>query len=98
MKKGLPIVFTKYKKPMKDKQLAIIKDVDYGLRDTNRPCLSFTVYTEAHIGALQIFSVQSQIDEILKDAGAKSIKDLEGKSCWVKCEGNTINFIEMSNI
>jgi hypothetical protein len=83
---------------MNDKQLGIIKNVRYGLRDIGRPCLSFTVYTDSMSSSLQCFTIQKDIDKILKDANAEDIRDMEGKSCWVKIENNMVHFIEMSGI
>lgn len=79
-------------------QLAIIKGVGYGLRDIGRPCLSFTTYTEHNIGALQVFTIQKDIDKILTDSGVYDLKELEGKSCWVTCFDNKISFKRMSQI
>lgn len=79
------------------KQLAIMKGVDFGLRDVGIPVLWFSVYISECSAALQVLAGE-EIKVLLKDAGCYSIKELEGKSCWVECESNHITFIEFAKI
>jgi len=73
------------------KQLAIIKNVGFGCRDTNRPILFFNTYIEEGMGALQILEVP-QAMEIIKQYQVFDVKDLEGKACWVDVEDDKIIF------
>lgn len=73
------------------KQLAIMKGVDFGLRDAGTPVLWFTVYVSEGAAALQILAGE-KIEILLKDAGCYSIKELEGKACWVERDGSKIHF------
>ena len=73
------------------KQLAIMKGVDFGLRDVGMPVLWFSTYITECSAALQVLAGE-EIKTLLKDAGCYSIKELEGKSCWVECNGSLIQF------
>ena len=73
------------------KQLAIMKGVDFGLRDAGTPVLWFSTYISECSAALQVL-VGREIEIFLKDSGCYSIKELEGKSCWVECDGGLIHF------
>jgi len=79
------------------KQLAIMKDVGYGLRDTGRPCLFFTTYTGECSCALQVL-FGKDADRVIKDARVYDIRDLEGNPCWVEKEGNLMRFLKVAHI
>ena len=81
----------------KEKKLAIMKNVGYGCRDVGKPCLFFDVYVSECIAALQIL-FGKDADKLLTDSRTYDVKQLEGKSCWVEVEGNTIKFKEIANI
>ena len=78
-------------------QLAVIKEAGYGLRDIGKPVLFFTAYTKKGIGALQIF-LQPKADEIIVEAGVREVQQLNGKTCWVVVDSDTIGFLKMSGI
>lgn len=80
-----------------EKQLAIMKDVGYGLRDTGRPCLFFSTYISEGGAALQVL-FGKDANKVVTDTGVYDVKDLEGKPCWVKADGRTITFLEVAKI
>ncbi len=70
-------------------QLAIIKDIGIGCRDTSSPVLWFTVYVSEASAALTVLSW----DDAYKVLGhVREIRDLEGKPCWVEVDGNLVKF------
>lgn len=79
------------------KQLAIIKNISYGLRDIGQPCLSFDTYLSEGLVALQVL-FGKDIEKLLKDGQIIDIKELEGHACWVEKEGNVIKFLRIANI
>jgi hypothetical protein len=70
-------------------QLAIIRKPELGCRDTNAPVLSFEVYITEATAALQVLSWQDAHAVLSR---VRDIRDLEGKPCWVKVDGNMIRF------
>lgn len=73
-------------------ELAIVKGVDFGMRDVDAPCLWFSVEM-LHGGSLQCFFGED-ITRLLKEAWCYSIRDLEGRPCVVNCEGNLVKFVK----
>ncbi len=73
-------------------QLAIIKDIGIGCRDTNWPVLWFTVYVSEVQAALTVLSWDDAY-EVLKHV--REVRDLEGKPCWVDVDGNMIKFLRL---
>lgn len=71
---------------MSEKRMAIMRGVDFGLRDIGRPCLWFETYIDESSGALQVLTGE-QITKLLEESGARSIRELEGKPCWVETDG-----------
>lgn len=80
---------------MKDQELAIIKDVHFGLRDTSRPTLSFSV-NMIGCGALQIFQGEA-LDKFIIDNNVTDIQHLEGKACIVTGaeRGSRVSFVKL---
>ena len=79
-------------------QLAIIRGVGYGLRDVGEPVLWFDVRLDEYSGSLQVFR-QPRADEIIKEAGAKDVHDLDGKACWVQLQNNgLVKFVKVANL
>ena len=72
--------------------MAIIKDIDFGMRDCGSPVIWFSTYTSEGSGALQIISGDG-ISSFVQEAGCRSIRDLEGKPCWVDVDQCTIRFV-----
>lgn len=66
----------------KEKKMAIMKNVGFGLYDRNEPFLYFTAMNGC-IGALQCIFYPDYVD-VFKAYSARDVKDLEGKSCWVE--------------
>lgn len=79
------------------KKLAIIKGVGFGMRDMGEPCLWFATHIDESVAALQIF-VEDELKQVVKESGCYDISEIEGKSCWVECENNTIIFKGFSKI
>jgi hypothetical protein len=76
-------------------QLAIIKNVGYGLRDIGHPCLWFDTMVEDSTGALQVFRGE-EAGPIIEDAGVYDVHEMEGKACWVIKDEGMIKFLRMA--
>lgn len=79
------------------KQMAIIKEVSFGLRDVGKVNLSFSTYISECEAALQVL-FRDEYEKLIMDGGIKDIKELDGKPCWVEVTGNLIDFIEFCKI
>jgi hypothetical protein len=73
-------------------RVAIISEVGVGCRDTNSPCLWFTVKISESSGSLQMLS-WNEAYELLK--GITNVRDLDGRPCWVEVDGNRIRFLRL---
>ena len=78
-------------------QLAVIRQVRYGVGDYGQPALSFTTYISDCVGAGQFFH-QPQADEIILAAGVSDVHALEGMTCWVEVSGCMIRFLRMAKM
>ena len=65
--------------------LGIVRDVGFGMRDGNQPILWFTAET-LDVSLFLIFNLENA-GRVIKEAGVYDIKNLEGKSCIMECEG-----------
>lgn len=79
------------------KQLAIMKQVGYGCRDTGRPCLFFSTHIDESSCALQVL-FGKDANDVITSSGVYNVKDLEGQPCWVEVKGNVIRFLEIAKI
>ena len=77
--------------------LAIIKDVNIGMRDCNEPVLWFTTHTSECSAALQVFN-WVEAGKLIKDAKVYSVNNLEGKACFVEKDGWLLKFIRVASI
>jgi hypothetical protein len=68
--------------PIKE-ELGMIKDVNVGVRDTNRPILWFTVAL-LNGDFLQVLT-WVEAEALIRQSQVYSIKDLNGKPCVVEC-------------
>jgi hypothetical protein len=75
---------------MSNEQLAIIKDINVGVRDFDYPICWFTVEI-INGAALQILSI-AEMEKIIKDSQCYTLKDLNGKPCIVEVDGNSVKF------
>ena len=75
-------------------QLAIMRNVGYGLRDTNRPCLWFDAYISEHGVALHLLFGED-VDKAIYDAKVYDIKSLNGYPCWVEIDDNIMRFLRV---
>jgi hypothetical protein len=71
--------------------LGIISEVGFGLRDLNEPVLWWTVHTDEHWAALQVFHID-QAAQIIKDYGVRDVRDLDGKPVWVEKDAGLVKF------
>ena len=81
-------------------RLAIMKEVDIGMRDVNRPVLWFTVRMNDCLAALIVLSWE-EAGKLLEDAGVYSVKNLEGQACYVDAGegwGDTVRFLRVAKI
>lgn len=79
------------------KKLAIMKGVDFGCRDVGRPVLWFSSHDGEGGAALQVVEGSSALD-LIKKSGVHSIKNLEGKPCWVEVDGMSMVFISLAEV
>lgn len=61
-------------------QMAIMRGVKVGLRDTGHPCLWFEMKTSENTGSLQVLSWEGA-KQLLIDARVFELSDLEGRPC-----------------
>ena len=73
------------------KELAIIKDINIGMRDYHKPIIWFT--TESLSGcALQVIE---DIEDFIRKADCHTLSDLNGKPCIVETTGLSCKFVEV---
>lgn len=78
---------------MKNEELAIIKDVHIGVRDTDSCICWFTV--ELLSGAsLQIISID-QLRKLINRHHIYKLEDLNNKPCIVSIDGNLVKFVDL---
>jgi len=73
-------------------ELTIVKNVNVGLRDIGKPCLWFVCEGIAY-SSLQIFLFDDNASDIIKASGCYSLKEMEGKPCVIRIEGNRHTFV-----
>lgn len=81
--------------PNHNEELAIIRNINCGVRDTNKPICWFEVETISG-SALQIVSL-SQMGSMIDQAQAYSLQDLNGRGCIVIRDNNTVVFKALIN-
>ena len=74
-------------------ELAILKDIHIGVRDTNHPCCYFIVDT-LNGSASQIISIEECV-KLIKDTLCYKLEDLNNKPCIVNRKDNIILFVKM---
>lgn len=79
------------------KQMAIIKDVGFGVRDTNHAMLYFTVWMSESSASLICLNSKYTIN-LIETHQITNIENLEGKPCWVDVDGNSVKFIDLASI
>lgn len=67
---------------MENKTIAVIKDIDIGMRDFDVPVLWFTACIPDGLSSLQILYWDKAYDLII-ESGVRSVFDLNGKLCWL---------------
>jgi glycyl-tRNA synthetase alpha subunit len=78
-------------------KMAIMKNVQFGLKDVDEVNLSFDTYINEGISALQVLYYPAY-EKVFKDAHASELSDLEGHACWVKCGDSLIKFDKIAKI
>lgn len=78
-------------------QLAIIRDVRYGIGDRGKACLTFTTYTEESSAALQVL-YQPQADQVIEQADVSDVHSLERRACWVQVGDGLMRFLRMADL
>lgn len=81
---------------VKREELAIIKNIDIGMRDNDYPCMWFETVQESLI-ALQVLSLEDA-GKLIKDADVYSFKSLEGKACIIERDGSMMLFVRMAKL
>jgi hypothetical protein len=81
-----------------DERLGIIRGVGYGMRDFgSKPGLWFSVYTSDSSVSLQCFWGEDA-DQIIKDARAYDVHELEGMPCWMQLDGGLCHFLKVAEM
>lgn len=70
---------------MQGRQIGIIADASYGLRDYSKPGLWFTVNIPEGYSAGQVLFGEDA-DKFISDAQVSDVKNLNGRACWVNIE------------
>jgi hypothetical protein len=68
-----------------------MRNVGFGCRDIGKPCLFFETYISENAAASQILRGE-KADALIVESGVYDVRDLEGKACWVECDGMRIDF------
>ncbi len=81
------------------KQMAIMKDVTFGLQlDCGKVGLSFNVYLDENSAASQFISGNEAL-EVIKKFDVEDVNKINGKPCWVETDGHSfIKFLEPCKI
>lgn len=76
------------------KQMAIMKNVTFGMNDRDQVGLTFTTYLSESQAAGQFIPGELAL-EVIKKYGVSNVNQLNGKPCWVETDELTfIKFIE----
>lgn len=71
-------------------ELAVIKDIQVGMRDAGSPICWFSV--EVLYGtSLQVISIK-EMEELIKSSECYKLSDLNGKLCIVETDGYKVKF------
>lgn len=82
----------------KIKQLAIMRNVSFGMRDTSHPCMWFEVKMDEGSASFLMLSWE-KAGQVIKDADIKDVKDFDGHACWVEVEDHhTVRFLGIAKL
>lgn len=73
-------------------RLAIISEVGIGTRDTNYPCLWFTVNLDETSAALIVLDWEEAY-KVLQEV--TNIKQLDGHPCWVTSVNGIVRYLKL---
>ena len=76
----------------KEKEIGIISNINFGLRDIGMPCLWFTMSGKSG-GSLQCL-FYPEYEYFVYEYGVSNIKDLEGKPIWMLKIGGLLKYVE----
>ena len=76
-------------------ELAIMRDVDFGCRDTSEPILWFTARLLG--GACLLVIPADEAIALIRSSGVYSIEQLNGRGCVVIEERGVIKFVRLTN-
>jgi len=79
------------------KQMAVIRDVQFGVGDYGEVALWFSAYTEPSLASLQVLTVDQGV-HLIKTMGVRDVHDLDGKTVWVEADANTMRYLEPCKI
>lgn len=65
--------------------LAVIREVGYGIREREMPCLWFVTRPREHAAVLQVLLGEA-VRDLLAEAGVSDAHELEGRLCWVEAD------------
>lgn len=74
-------------------EMAIIEGVGFGMRDAGRPILWFGIRMLSG-GSLQVLSVSEAV-KMIEENDVRDIKDLNGKPCIVRVDGQIVKFVKL---
>jgi len=81
------------------KELAIMTEPKYGMRDMGSPAFWFSVSFGADLmgGALIVLSIK-EMGKAIKDAAIYELKNLNNHPCQIEVENNCVNFVKILSI
>lgn len=75
------------------RKLAVMRNVGFGVRDTNHAMLWFTADTMDNRASLQCLDAVEAV-ALIEKLGITDVKYFEGRHCWVEENGNTVKVVE----
>ena len=79
------------------RQLAVIRDIHFGVGDRGRVCMWFSAFVSESSTALQVLSVEQAVD-LLQRHGVDNTSRLEGKTVWVEVDDRMIKYLEPAKL
>lgn len=84
--------------PFNGEVMAVIRNPVFGVEDRSyqHPCLKFTVHTGQGSAGQVLFEKDYIV--LLRDGGITDIRELEGRTCWVKMGDGLIKFVALTKL
>lgn len=83
--------------PENGRKLAVIRNPKWGVDDIGAVSLRFSTYIAESTAADQRL-VGEYAENTLRAAGVADVRDLDGRTCWVRVDRNLIVFERMAKL